>query len=399
MHCYKFLVILQKFLSRQELFDWAKMVGRENNMVVVTLRSEYGKKKFVILGCERGGKYKPYKGKLTLASTKTRKIQCPFKLKGRPSEREGCWRLKVMHGFHNHEPNPSLEGHAYPGRLTSVEKQILKDMVDVRVKPQDMLHSLKEKNPSNLTTIDQIYSASKRYKRTKRVPHTEIQYLMQLLERDKYVYWHTRDEETLVVENIFWAHPRAIELFNLFPAVVLIDSTYKTNRYGFPLLDMVGMTSTYHSFSIAFAFMRSEKTHDVAWALNKLRELIVKEKNLPQVIVTDKDTTLMNAVAHVFPTSKQLLCQFHIAKNVTAKSKLYCDKSDWDGIKSAWNDVMFSANEKEYGVHLADFQRLCKPYDRFMSYVQNTWLADHKEKFVKCWVDKWMHFGNTTTNR
>ena len=31
-------------------------------MFVVTLTSEYGKKKFVILGCERGGKYKPYKG-------------------------------------------------------------------------------------------------------------------------------------------------------------------------------------------------------------------------------------------------------------------------------------------------------------------------------------------------
>src|ERR1044072_6748584 len=246
------------------------MVGRENNMVVVTVKSDYGggkRKEIVILGCERSGKYKPYKGKLTLGSTRTRKIECPFKLKGRPSKREGCWKLKVMCGFHNHVLPLSLNGHAYPGRLNCVEKHILKEMVDVSVKPQLLLDSLKEKTSNNLTTIHQIYSASKRYKKTKRVPHTEMQYLMQMLERDKYVYWHTKDDETLVMETIFWAHPRAIELFNLFPTVVLIDSTYKTNQYGFPLLAMVGMTLTCLTFSIGFAFMTSEKTHDVAWTL------------------------------------------------------------------------------------------------------------------------------------
>src|ERR1044072_2736902 len=246
------------------------MVGRENNMVVVILKSDYGggkRKEIVILGCERSGKYKPYNGKLTLGSTITRKMECPFKLKGRPSKREGCWKLKVMCGFHNHEPNPSLRGHAYLGRLTCAEMEILKEMVDNNVKPGLMLTSLKVKNSSSLTTIHQIYSASKRYKKTKRGSATEMQYLMQMLEGDKYVYWHTKDDETLVVKNIFWAHPRAIELFNLFPTIVLIDSTYKTNRYGFPLLEMVGMTSTCLTFSIGFAFMTSKKTHDVTWTL------------------------------------------------------------------------------------------------------------------------------------
>src|ERR1044072_5456994 len=114
------------------------MIGRENNMVVVTLKSDYGgdkRKEIVILGCERGGKYKPYKGKLTNKSTITRKCECPFKLKGRPSKSEGCWKLKVMCGFHNHELPKLLTGHAYPERLTCVEKHILKEMVDVRVKP------------------------------------------------------------------------------------------------------------------------------------------------------------------------------------------------------------------------------------------------------------------------
>ena len=99
---YVFLHSLQKFQCHHEPFDWAKMVGRENNIVVVTLKYDYGggkRKEVVILGCEHGGKYKPYKGKLTNKSSKTQKCECPFKLRGRPSKSEGCWKVKVVCGF------------------------------------------------------------------------------------------------------------------------------------------------------------------------------------------------------------------------------------------------------------------------------------------------------------
>src|ERR1044072_8490911 len=103
---------------------------------------------------------------------------------------------------HNHELPHTLIGHAYLGRLNCAEKQILKEMVDNRVKPGLMLTSLQDKNPNNVTTIDQIYTATKRYKKTKRGTLTEMQYLMQMLERDNYVYWHTKDDETLVYTNL-----------------------------------------------------------------------------------------------------------------------------------------------------------------------------------------------------
>src|ERR1044072_5560276 len=202
------------------------MVGRKNKMVIVTLNSDYGggkRKEVQILGCECGGKYKPYKGKLTRKTFNSLKCECPFRLRGRPNKSEGCWKLRVVCGFHNHELSDSFVGHAYVGRLNCGEKKILKEMVDNKVKPGLVLRSLQGKNPSSTTPIDQVYSATKRYKKTKRGPVTEMQYLMQMLERDKYVYWYTKDDETLVIENIFWAHPRSIEMFNIFPTVVLIE--------------------------------------------------------------------------------------------------------------------------------------------------------------------------------
>jgi len=42
---------------------------------------------------------------------------------------------------------------------------------------------------------------------------------------------------------------------------------------------------------------------------------------LPAVIVTDRDLALMNVVKAIFPKFTNLLCQFHIDKNVKAKCK------------------------------------------------------------------------------
>ena len=55
---------------------------------------------------------------------------------------------------------------------------------------------------------------------------------------------------------------------------------------------------------------------------------------LPGVIVTDRDLSLMNTVKTVFPDATNLLCQFHIDKNVKAKCKTLIAE------KNAWNYVM-----------------------------------------------------------
>ena len=42
----------------------------------------------------------------------------------------------------------------------------------------------------------------------------------------------------------------------------------------------------------------------------------------PKVVVSDRDIALMNAINVVFPKASNLLCRFHIDKNVKAKCKM-----------------------------------------------------------------------------
>ncbi|KAL5161453.1 hypothetical protein HKD37_07G018732 [Glycine soja] len=62
--------------------------------------------------------------------------------------------------------------------------------------------------------------------------------------------------------------------------------------------------------------------------------LFFKRDELPEVIVTDRNLELMNAAKTIFPEATNLLCRFHIDKNVKAKCKTLVGK------KNAWDYVM-----------------------------------------------------------
>jgi len=58
-----------------------------------------------------------------------------------------------------------------------------------------------------------------------------LQYLISKLEEQNYTYFSRTQSESTTIEVIFWAHPTSVKLFNNFPMVLVMDSTYKTNIY------------------------------------------------------------------------------------------------------------------------------------------------------------------------
>jgi len=91
-----------------------------------------------------------------------------------------------------------------------------------------------------------------------------------LLERDKLLHWSKCLESLDVVSDLFWRHPNAIKLSNAFSIVLLMDITYKTNKYRFSLLEIVSVTSTGLNFSAGFVLLSSEQENNLVWALSRL---------------------------------------------------------------------------------------------------------------------------------
>ena len=144
---------------------------------------------------------------------------------------------------------------------------------------------------------------------------------------------------------------------------VFIDSTYKTNRYRLPLLDFVGVTPTGMTFSVGFAYLEGEHVNNIVWALERFQGLFLRNDRLPVVIITDRDLALMNAVKTVFPECTNLLCRFHIDKNVKAKCKsLNGEKNVWDYVMDNWGTLVDCPSEHQFAKSLQKLQIACSPW-------------------------------------
>jgi hypothetical protein len=81
-----------------------------------------------------------------------------------------------------------------------------------------------------------------------------------------------------------------------------MDYIYKTNRYHFPLLDIIGESSVGKSFYIGLAFIANKReaayVQVLRWLKRRLNELDIP---YPLTIMTDKEKVLRNAINKVFP--------------------------------------------------------------------------------------------------
>src|SRR5437868_6816740 len=69
------------------------------------------------------------------------------------------------------------------------------------------------------------------------------------------------------VERLLFAFRQSINLAMRYNSVVLMDSTYKTNRFRMPLFHIVGRTGVNKTFSIGFVFLQAETQENYCWTL------------------------------------------------------------------------------------------------------------------------------------
>jgi hypothetical protein len=72
---------------------------------------------------------------------------------------------------------------------------------------------------------------------------------------------------------LFIADARSVEYLNKHPDVLLLDCTYKTNKFDMPLLDILGIDHHGNSFTIALCFLDQEVTENYKEAVQHLRAL------------------------------------------------------------------------------------------------------------------------------
>ena len=183
-------------------------------------------------------------------------------------------------------------------------------------------------------------------------------------------------------------------------SVFLLDSTYKTNLFRMPMLHGVSTTSTHHTFSAFVCFMRQEQESDYMWAIDCFRGICDANGISPDVIVTDRELALMNAIGRIFPEAGNLLCLWHINKNIAARFKALFSGEKWEVWIKQWKFATSMPTSEEFDAAIKDlFEReeYATP-PAMQAYIEQTWLP-LRTHFARAWTMRYRHLGHTVTSR
>ncbi|CAG8719531.1 4873_t:CDS:2 [Cetraspora pellucida] len=293
------------YSSADELLRSAQMFANSQGYALVkkrTRKNESDELKNMSLRCDRGGIYNnslELKEKVCHRQKSTRLIDCPFELYA--AQRDGLWHLKVRNISHNYDASQDMSGHPIVHRLTEQQMKSVKAMTIASSQPKAIVTTLQQSDSSVLVTNSDIYNAHARLQQQNLADHTPIQALVDELQNGNFLYEYECDDTGETEEDYKWALTCVLRLF-----------------------DRVQM---------------------------------------PGIVVTDRELALINALSIVFPSSANLLCVWHISKNVLKNCKPLFPKemnneesTEWQDFLSRWNDIVESETEKEFNTKWRDFR-------------------------------------------
>ncbi|KAK4474257.1 hypothetical protein MN116_000284 [Schistosoma mekongi] len=128
------------------------------------------------------------------------------------------------------------------------------------------------------------------------------------------------------VSKIIFARNDMVSFYGKFPEVVGIDSTYKTNKMGWPLYQFVITDGFGRGPTVLFALTRTEKRTDIKQILQSFKN-IMGDTSKTITFTVDCAPGQLRALNEEFPRASIILCLFHVCQGFRKKvSSLYGQK-------------------------------------------------------------------------
>ena len=261
--------------------------------------------------CDKGGHKR---GQGVIRQTSTRMTECPFELRLHRVLSGGI-RLEIYGSNHNHPASDNQRQHAQYRRTTAREATTIKSLSLVGVAPRYILNTILRKDPDTLLISQDIYNLNIKARKEQLAGRTPIEALIYELTTDQ--NWAVSYETNKIgrINFLFFALDDAITLAQASPEVLLIDATYRTNRYNMPCIHFMTVTSIGRTASIGLAFVAAENSAMYQLAVSKFRELVIGDSCIEVILIDDEDA-LKRALSTTYPGILQLLCLWHVNKNV-----------------------------------------------------------------------------------
>ncbi|CAG8780811.1 524_t:CDS:2, partial [Dentiscutata erythropus] len=251
-----------------------------------------------------------------LRTTRSVTTGCQFKVTVRWVKNENQYCIKSANIEHNHLLDSAVVIFD-PGyrKLSSNEKTQIQ-----------VLHNSGIPIPTIVNMLTEEYS---RYIHSKYVynaltcqAHDRIKGLSQVAEllnnlQNKEEYTVTYSVRNNKLYSLFFTTSNSLMVFKRYPQIVLMDSTYKTNRFGMPLLLISGVDAIGITFLIASRLISNETISSFCWVLQQLKQVVGDITiNKIQTILTDRDLAMLSSIRNELSHVKHQLYIWHLEQNI-----------------------------------------------------------------------------------
>ncbi|KAK4077247.1 hypothetical protein Purlil1_12430 [Purpureocillium lilacinum] len=264
-----------------------------------------------------------------LRQRRSRKCGCKWKVIAEALEQNDyMWTLRAFadpqHSQHNHDHSMSLSAHPVHRRLTdSVKATIEATSRRVGIRARDVRGIVQQKHLGTHYTRKDIYNARARLRREKLEGLSPTAALIKLFDERGIPYivkWSTTEPDRLV--GLLWTFPYCLRMWKRFPETMSFDNTYNTNRFKLPLFQVTGQTCLKSIYNAAFGLIDNERREGFQFLAEGAKEITDRHGiPPPDVVITDYDQAMKDALDSQYPDSQQQLCIHHINANVLLNAK------------------------------------------------------------------------------
>jgi MULE transposase domain len=234
--------------------------------------------------------------------------------------------------------------------------------------------------------------------------------------------WYLTESEDVGgrLSHLFLAYKPNAQFIAHNNEVVIVDATYKTNKFKMPLVNFVGVTPNNKNFLIGTAFLPAETVGDYKFAFGSLGALYESVQQLypnidtmaPATILGDGDAQQIAGMEAIYPDTQYRLCIWHVNGNIQAKllpkikrefdlkygnsdlesrdkeRREYIGKT-WETFKQKWISALQADSQATW---ISNWKKFQDEYEsRFPSvigYIQTSIVDKHAKRLVKCWTDR-----------
>ncbi|KAE8710014.1 hypothetical protein F3Y22_tig00110328pilonHSYRG01099 [Hibiscus syriacus] len=125
-----------------------------------------------------------------------------------------------------------------------------------------------------------------------------------------------RVDESGVLHYLIWSDSTSRSDYVCFGDVIALNTTYKNNLYGRPIMPIVGVNHHHNTIVFATAIIADEMSQSFEWVLHNFLEAMMNK--LPISIVINGDRAMQRAIKSVIPNAKHRLYFWHLSRNAQA---------------------------------------------------------------------------------